>query len=506
MTDLPTHAADPRHVLLATLPVLLAAALLRTAPAAAQDRFALAYGGPEDDRAHSVQETADGGYIVAGVTHSFGAGGADAWLIKTDAYGDTLWTRTFGGDGLDAAYAVQQTTDGGYIVAGVTRSFGAGGADARLIKTDAYGDTLWTRTFGGPDDDEAFAVLQAADLGYLLAGVTRSFGAGGADAWLIKTDAYGDTLWTRTFGGTEDDGARSVDMTTDGGYVLAGTTASFGGGGDNVVLIKTGADGTMMWTRTFGGADADSGSAVRRTRDGGCIVTGSTRSIGAGEMDVYLVRTDFSGNLIWEKTVGGPGIEAGRDVRETREGGFVIAGTTYSPGAGGADARLIKTDADGDTLWTRTFGGPGADAGLSVRQTTDRGYILAGGTTSSGAGGDDAWLVKTDPNGATGIGDGQTAPLPRAFRLAQNRPNPFNPSTTIGFTLPDAPPRRVSLAVYDLRGRRVRTLVDSALAGGDHRVHWDGRDEQGRTAASGAYLCRLEAGGSLLTRKMLLVR
>jgi hypothetical protein len=162
----------------------------------------------------------------------------DVYIIKTDASGDTLWTRTYGGTSDDAAYSVQQTSDGGYIVAGTTSSFGAGGEDVYLIKTDVAGDTLWAKTYGGIHNDDGYSIQQTSDGGFIVAGQTNSFGSGGYDVYLIKTNAYGDTLWTRTCGGADDDCGQSVQQTSDGGYVIAGETYSEAGGYD-VYLIKT---------------------------------------------------------------------------------------------------------------------------------------------------------------------------------------------------------------------------------------------------------------------------
>jgi hypothetical protein len=161
------------------------------------------------------------------------------YLVRTDANGETLFTRTFGGTNYDYAGAVQQTVDGGYIVTGYTYSYGAGSMDVYLIRTDAYGETLWTRTFGGTETDQGFAVQQTTDGGYIVAGYTYSLGAGGPDAYAIKTDANGDSLWTGTYGSRLTEAGRSVQQTTDGGYIITGYTNYPGARGYDVYLVKT---------------------------------------------------------------------------------------------------------------------------------------------------------------------------------------------------------------------------------------------------------------------------
>jgi len=356
------------------------------------------FGGPRADHGYSVQQTADNGYIIAGETHSYGAGESDVWLIKTDANGDTLWTRTFGGPDEDKAYSVQQTADNGYIIAGETHSYGAGESDVWLIKTDANGDTLWTKTIGGPHYDDGYSVQQTTDGGYIIAGGTYKFSPlGNWDVYLIKTDASGNTLWTKTFGGTEGDYGYSVQQTTDGGYIIAGYTESYSVGESDVWLIKTDASGNTLWTKTFGGTEKDYGRSVQQTADGGYIIAGYTESYGAGGYDVWLIKTEANGNTLWTKTFGGTDEDKAYSVQQTADGGYIIAGYTASYGAGRYDVYLIKTGADGDTLWTRTFGGTNWDDGYSVQQTADGGYIIAGDTHSYGAGWYDVYLIKTEP-------------------------------------------------------------------------------------------------------------
>jgi hypothetical protein len=197
------------------------------------------------DYAYSVQQTSDGGYIVAGQTYSFGAGNYDVFLVKTDANGDVQWAKTYGGTSSEQAFSVQQTSDGGYIVAAYTTSFGAGNNDFFFIKTDANGNVQWAKTYGGTNEDWASSVQQTSDGEYIVAGYTASFGAGSYDIFLIKADASGNVQWAKTYGGTSYDYATSVQQTSDGGYIVAGQTYSFGAGGGDFFLIKTDENGNI---------------------------------------------------------------------------------------------------------------------------------------------------------------------------------------------------------------------------------------------------------------------
>ena len=200
------------------------------------------FGGSFGDHGQSVQQTSDGGYIIAGITDFNGIGNFDVWLIKTDVDGNDIWKKAFGGSLWDFGYSVQQTSDGGYIIAGGTDSYGAGNYDVWLIKTDADGNDIWKKTFGGSDYDSGRSVQQTSDGGYIIAGITGSYGAGNGDMWLIKTDADGERIWDKTIGGIDGDYGLSVQQTSDGGYIIAGFTASFGAGNADVWLIKTEAD------------------------------------------------------------------------------------------------------------------------------------------------------------------------------------------------------------------------------------------------------------------------
>ena len=367
--------------------------------------FEKAYGGLSNDIAYSVEQTHDGGYIITGGTASFGAGDWDVYLVKTDSSGDTVWTRAYGGVGIDGGRSVRQTQDKGYILVGQTESFGAGKADVYFIKTDSSGDTIWTRTYGGSGIDRGSCVELNPDGGYIIAGHTESFGAGEFDAYVIRTDSFGEVLWTKTYGDFNRDSGQFIRQTSDGGYIIGGTTHSFGSGGADVYLIKTDSSGDTVWTRAYGGHTHDIGYSVQQTSDGGYIVAGWTYSFDQGMGDVYLIKTDSSGDTVWTRTFGGAWRELGYSAQETLDGGYIVAAFTESFAVGSPDAYLIKTDSSGDSVWTRTYGGARWDEAFSVQQTSDGGYILAGWTFSLGAGWGDVYLVKTDGRGFVGVCD-----------------------------------------------------------------------------------------------------
>jgi uncharacterized delta-60 repeat protein len=263
--------------------------VLLTTGIASAGQWANTYGGTNYDYANSIQQTSDGGYIVAGETYSFGAVNSDAWVLKLKPDGTVDWQKTYGGTNYDSAYSIQQTSDGGYIVAGYTESFGAGNVDAWVLKLKPDGTVDWQKTYGGADDDSANSIQQTSDGGYIVAGET-SFGAGYGDAWVLKLKPDGTVDWQKTYGGAADDYANSIQQTSDGGYIVAGATISFGAGNDDAWVLKLKPDGTVDWQKTYGGTNDDFASSIQQTSDGGYIVAGETYSFGAGNDDAWVLK------------------------------------------------------------------------------------------------------------------------------------------------------------------------------------------------------------------------
>jgi hypothetical protein len=352
------------------------------------------YGGSGDE-GQGVCLTSDGGYIIAGTTTSSGEG-VQVYMIKTDGRGDTLWTKTYGGAGQDLGLSVRQTRDGGYIVAGWTSSFGSA-AQVYLIKTDSNGDSLWAKTYGGGHLEYGASVQQTSDGGYIIAGGTKSYGAGEYDVYLIKTDSTGGVQWTRTYGGIRNDVGDWVEQTSDGGYIVTGYTRSFGIPRYNVYLIKTDSEGDTLWTRVYYPwySDWNQGFCCQQTGDGGYIVSGFSVDYTTGNCYYYLIKTDPEGDTLWTRTYGGFFLAWGHSVRQTHDGGYIVVGHLQSYESGYQnDIYIVKTDQEGDTLWTRSFGGTEGDVALDVQQTSDGSYIVVGATCSYGAGSCDVYLLK----------------------------------------------------------------------------------------------------------------
>ncbi|MDP8206034.1 MAG: T9SS type A sorting domain-containing protein [Candidatus Electryonea clarkiae] len=456
------------------------------------------FGGANSDGGRSIQQTDDGGYIITGYTESFGAGLWDVWLIKTDSTGDEEWTQTFGGTNNDLGNYVQQTDDNGYIIVGLTGSSGEGYEDVWLIKTDSNGDEEWNRTFGGEEWDEGYQVQQTNDGGYIIAGGTSSFVADSCEVWLIKTDSNGNEEWNQTFGGIYDDHGYSVQQTNDGGYIINGSAESFGAGSSDMWLIKTDSNGDEVWNRTFGGTDDEMGLNVQQTNDVGYIITGSTASFGAGGFDVWLIKTDSTGNEEWSQTFGETGWELGFSVLETSDDGYIITGMTNSFGAGEFDLWLIKTGSNGDEEWSQTFGGAGSDEGRSIQQTDDGGYIITGSTSSFGAGDADVWLIRLD--GEENEIVESTTHSPTLYVLEEVYPNPFNSTTTISIALPS--PSDLKLSIYNITGQEIAVLANERYSVGHHQFSFNA-DE----LSTGIYFIHASVPGRLdQARKIVMIK
>ncbi|MDY6864891.1 MAG: hypothetical protein SVY15_02820 [Halobacteriota archaeon] len=349
------------------------------------------FGGPDNnDEAYFVQETSDGGYILAGNTGSYGAGEKDAWLIKTDSEGFEVWNRTFGGNGSDTVGSVHETANGGFILAGFTSPKGSEWSDAWLIKTDSEGFEEWNRTYEGGEGSMAYSVQETKDGGYIVLSSSTSTELleGGIlsrfDAWLIKTDSEGFEEWNRTFGGRGIDIFVSFQETADGGYILAGYTEE---DYETLIfdawLIKTDSNGVEEWNRTFGGGGIDTFGSVHETADGGYILGGFTSPKGSESSDAWLVKTDSKGVEEWNRTLGDQDVvETVCSARETKDGGYIVLSSSISSESLEGNiiprfsASLTKTDSKGFEEWNRTFEGLDIFIAHTLQETSDGGYVF----------------------------------------------------------------------------------------------------------------------------------
>ena len=371
------------------------------------------YGREYDDFATCVITTSDGGYALTGYTLFSEISGDPGyyWLVKTDAYGNMEWNRTYGEETFNFAFSVVELSDGGYAIVGYTKA--SGEYEYWLVKTDENGNMEWNRTYRGAHTGSGSislgdrSLVATSDGGCVLACYTNSFGTDWNDFWLIKIDAYGNMEWNKTYGGPENDRAYAVVETPDGGYAIAGETnctSECSGMGD-FLLVKTDEYGNMEWNRTYTRTPQNLGFllpafSLVTTSDGGYALVGSTGVDGVEGIwgiDVLLIKTDESGNVEWNQTYGGTeDIDWVSSMVETSDGGYVIGGNTASSGAGNYDFWLFKTDADGNMQWKKTCGGTGDDRAYSVVETPDGKYAITGFTGSFGNGKRDFWLVKTD--------------------------------------------------------------------------------------------------------------
>jgi hypothetical protein len=354
----------------------------------------------EEETAYSMESTSDGGYILAGRTTFPGAGNYDVWVVKLNAGGSLIWHKIFGGADEDVARSVQPTADGGYVVAGWTRSFGAAGYDVWVVKLASSGDISWQKRYGGPNEDKAFSIVQAADGGYAVAGSTNSWGGGG-DIWVLKLDPGGNISWQRSYGSAYGfDRGSAIRQTSDGGYVVAGYTSDvFVGGGAGVLRLD--GSGNLLWLQMYHGAAETDANSVGQTVDGGYIVAGYHGSYVGDNADFWVLKLGPDGAVAWQKTYGGRLNDEAKSVRQTTDGGYVVGGVNFSFGMGRADAWVLKLDASGNVSWNKTYGGPLSDVAYSTLRDS-RGYYLTAGYSDSfgpGAGFGNFWVVKANGSG-----------------------------------------------------------------------------------------------------------
>jgi len=381
------------------------------APKGLVQEWNVTFGGPYGDGIWSLQGSIEGGYYLTGYSSQMGQG-SDLWLARVGPKGDLIWERSFGGSGEDVGYLVRETHDGGCIVAGSTDSFGMGEERVWLLKVDKNGSLQWDRIYGGfvsSLGDGAWSVDQTQDGGFIVAGYTQSFGQGKKDMWLLKLRSTGEPQWERCFGGQEDDVGMSVISTGHHepggeGYVIAGRTASYGQGASDMWLLQTDSQGNGLWNVTFGGARDDAAFQVIEVEDGYALA-GRSES-GPDNKRVVLIKTDRQGKKLWERAYKG---STASSLQQGSDGGFIIAGRLDSD-EWGRDALVIEIASDGKQELYLQIREPGDGMATAAMQSDDGCLIVAGIRTQVRGGPEDGWLMKLCPDDAgTGLNADEVA-------------------------------------------------------------------------------------------------
>ena len=466
-------------------------------------KFENTYGGVENDVGYAIEKTNDGGFIIVGTTFSFGAGHSDVYAIKTDENGNVMWTKTYGGTSWDYGEDVKQTFDGGYIILGTTASPVASGWYFYFIKTDANGDTLWTKVYHRADS-YANKIIQTSDSGYIAVGSSHYFFIPFDNIWkdyIIKTDENGDTLWTKSYFGGEyltdnsHKGASAQDVleTSDSTFLILGLHA------DTTItakpyLLELDQNGDSLSSTYY-----DHGFLVslEHTFDNNYIACGY-KQVDSTDYDGWVIKFDQTGDLLWSNTIGNSENEHLLNVSQNTiyneyifTGGLNIYDST-------AALYVLNTDMYGDSLWSYSLNYDGYEVGKDIETLPDGDFIITGYTNSIGEGGYDVLLLKIGFELSVNNDD---LYLPDQTRLFQPYPNPFNPTTNIRFNIGVETQHATSLQIYDLTGRLVETLINESLTPGEHEISWNAGQ-----LPSGVYFVRLQTGEFVENQKILLLK
>lgn len=460
--------------------------LFSTIPITAQPtiEWQRSYGGSKDEGAGFIHQTIDGGYIAIGSAKSSDGdilevpGLTDFWVIKSDSNGNIQWQKLLGGNSYDHGQYIQQTTDGGYILAGSTRSNDGdvtgnhGDWDCWVLKLNNAGAIEWQRTLGGSQEDKTYSIKQTTDGGYIMAGYSASTDGdvtnnhGNFDYWLVKLNYEGGIEWKKTYGGTADDVAYSIQLTSEGGFIVMGSTYSQDGdvtenhGDNDYWVVKINNTGEIEWQKTLGGSGADDGGLVIQTSDGGYLV-GGTEGSSDGQVvgdylytDFWIVKLDVNGEFQWQKPMGGNEIDLLASILETAPGKYLMCGVTYSMD-GDVVANdnypsiwLVEINESGEIQWQKTIGGTGFEYPSNVELADDGGYVLLAttdsndGDVSGNHGKYDMWVVKLSPKSSP-----TAEPLAGELEIY---PNPAARSITV--EIPDDA-SEMSIELSDMNGR-----------------------------------------------------
>ncbi|MFC2082189.1 FlgD immunoglobulin-like domain containing protein [Bacteroidota bacterium] len=460
------------------------------------------FGGSNSDGANDIVKTTDGGYALAGFTYSYGAGNNDMYLIKTDADGNEQWSKTFGDDGWEYANALLQSDDGGYLVLGYTTSFGSQEKDIYLVKTDASGNEVWTKRYGGINSETGRDISKTSDGGYIICGDSETNSNGENDLFIVKIDELGNETWSNHFGYSLPEWGNSIIQTSDGGYIAAGCLYSSSTGNMDYYVIKIDVQGFQEWYKSYSGGPYDWANAIVDAGDGGFFI-GGHGDTNTDMMSMNIKKIDGNGLVEWTRTLTqGSQHEYCNDIIALPEGGVFVCGTTKDRTTMYNKLYVARLTPTGTISWSRVFNDDKINNGNAVCMADDGSVIVAGQTNNVEGGKFDAWLVKIEAT-LTDVTEDNN-PLPEDFELFQNIPNPFNPSTTIKFRLVEA--SSVVLEIFDINGELINTLINEDKNAGTHSIKWDATDSKGTKVSSGVYFYKITANNHTITKKMTLLK
>ncbi len=519
------------------------------------------YGGTQDEgfafeAVFSIKPTADGGCIAVGDSKSndgdvSGHHGLttipDIWVVKLDSLGTIDWQISLGGSSSDNTGALEVTADGGCIVIGTTSSIDGditdtlGMSDIWVVKLDNTGTIQWQKPYGGTSYEVGWSIKQTSDGGFVFAGNTNSvdgditFNHGGEEIWVVKTDSVGTIQWQKCYGGSDFENAAAINLTNDGGYIVAGNTGSADGDvigntdtssagflNGQAWVVKLDSIGGIDWQITYGGNSSatnpfelDWARSVVQANNGEYIVGGATTSstfpvMGQnGYQDYWLFKLTSTGSVLWQSCLGGSSVEEGGKTEQTPDGGFISFGHSGSNDSlvtgnhGSDDYWLAKTDSNGIFQWGQCYGGPGAEKFPAMCQTADGGFFLVGQSTSnsgqvSGHHGalnvPDMWVVRLSaPTVGIKENNGSLSQL-NVF------PNPAYSIARISFQLEKT--ESVAISIYDITGREIENLYSGKLSAGSNNLEW----QIGKKIENGIYFVRIEGDGFLQSKKISVVR
>lgn len=461
------------------------------------------YGGTNYDRGKGIAQTVDKGYIVCGPTSSYGIGNTDMYLLKIDSLGKFQWHKTFGGKNIENCFSVKQTNDSGFVICGYTNSFGRGGYDFYLVKTDHSGNLQWEKTFGGSNWDFAYWAEQTSDGGYIIAGETFSFG-NNSQAYLVKTDSNGDTLWTRSFGETKEEAVYEVHETSDNGYILAGYRTTDTTNKDFYV-IKTDLNGNVVWKKIAGGITDDKCNSVALCADGGFLLGGYT--LIAGVEKISFMKMNSAGTVLFSSVdTNAAGSKSITRIRETKDGQFVTLINSNQGGLGGQEIFLNKWNTIWN-VWVRTFGGTKDEEGYDLVQCPDSGFALVGYTETFGTGPDNIFIVRTNKTGNYNSVTNIYVGMQEVSEVSDNTliyPNPFSETLFLKIDKNMFSDEKIFLVeIFDVYGQKIMSTEQefSSFSSGPVQI-----DIKSGNFSPGFYIVSLQSGNKKINRKLLFVR